>query len=119
MFSDVALSYNPSDKRYKNLKGKFAINPLTKKELPIIEDKYITIEKGTGIMKVSAHATADIEIIIKNKLEIIECIDKNGYTNENAGEFRNLERFDVREKVVEKLLKEKMIKKNWTHWEWS
>ena len=111
MFSDVALSYNPLDKRYKNLKGKFAINPLTKKELPIIQDKYITIEKGTGIMKVSAHATVDIEIIIKNKLEIIECIDKNGYTNENAGEFRNLERFDVREKVIEKLLKEKMIKK--------
>ncbi len=103
MASDVALAVNPEDKRFENLIGQFAISPLTKKELPIISDEYIEMEKGTGVMKVSAHATIDIDIINKNNLEIKESITKDGTMNDLAGEFSGMDRMEAREKIVQKL----------------
>lgn len=84
IFSDVAIAINPNDKKNQHLIGKKVINPLNKKHLPIISDEYIDINFGTGFMKVSAHAVKDIDIINKNNLEIVECIDKDGLMNENA-----------------------------------
>ncbi|EPJ17636.1 tRNA synthetases class I family protein, partial [Chlamydia psittaci 01DC11] len=63
MFSDVAIAINPSDIKAKNLLGKLVINPLTKKEIPIIASELIDKDFGTGLMKVSAHAMDDFNII--------------------------------------------------------
>lgn len=103
MFSDVAIAVNPKDDSMNHLIGKTAISPLTGKKLPVIGDSYIEIGKGTGAMKVSAHAEADIQIIKSNKLEIIECIDKQGNMNELAGELKGMNRFEARKAVVAKL----------------
>ena len=111
LFSDRAIAINPKDEKLKHLIGKIAINPLTKIELPIIADDYIEISKGTGAMKVSAHAEADYEILTNNNLEIVECIDKNGIMNDHAMEFKGLNRFDAREKIAEKLKNENRISK--------
>ena len=101
MFSDVALAVNPKDESKKHLIGKFAVNPITNKKLPIISDEYIDIKMGTGIMKVSAHAINDIEIIQKHNLEIIECIDKKGLMNNNAMFVKGMDRKSARNKVFE------------------
>ncbi|WP_412031827.1 valine--tRNA ligase [Metamycoplasma buccale] len=109
--SDVALAINPSDKRASELVHKFVINPLTKEKLPIILSNKIDPNFGTGIMKVSAHAIDDIEIIRDNNLEIKECIDKDGKMNELALEFKGLDRFDARNAIFEKLTKENLVTK--------
>ncbi|MBW0594507.1 valine--tRNA ligase [Mycoplasmopsis anatis] len=100
LLSDVALVYNPEDKRYKHLQGKFAIHPITKRKLPIIEDDYVDKDFGSGVMKLSAHAEVDIEIIKKHGLEIIETIDKRGYINSPNSTFDKLERFEAREAIA-------------------
>ena len=111
LFSDVAIAINPRDKRFIKFVGKKAINPLTKKLLIIIKDKYVQMDKGTGAMKVSAHATADIDIIKNNDLQVIECIDKQGKMNKIAKEYSGLDRFVARKQIIEKLSKLKMIDK--------
>lgn len=103
LLSDVALVYNPEDTRYKHLQGKFAIHPITKRRLPIIEDSYVDKDFGSGVMKLSAHAEVDIEIIKKHNLEILETIDKKGYINAPGSEFDKLERFAAREAIAKYL----------------
>lgn len=100
LLSDVALVYNSEDKRYEHLQGKFAIHPITKRKLPIIEDDYVDKDFGSGVMKLSAHAEVDIEIIKKHGLEIIETIDKRGYINSPNSTFDKLERFEAREAIA-------------------
>nr|WP_033161481.1 valine--tRNA ligase [[Mycoplasma] collis] len=109
--SDVALCVNPKDARYKHLIGKNVIHPFTKKTIPIISDEYIDVDFGSGIMKVSAHSAIDIDIINKNKLEIKESINKDGKMNSLALEFENLDRFEARTKIYEKLKNENLIDK--------
>ncbi|MCP4336689.1 MAG: valine--tRNA ligase [Mycoplasma sp.] len=111
MYSDVALAINPNDERFKSLVGELAISPLTNEELPIITDEHIDIEKGTGIMKLSAHAAIDIDIIKRNNLKIKESISKDGTMNKLAKELEGLDRMEARLKIVEKLkLKKCLIK---------
>lgn len=69
MFADVALMVNPKDKKNKELIGKVALIPLTKREIPIIADLYVDPKFGTGIVKVTpAHDFNDFEIAKKHKL---------------------------------------------------
>ncbi|MEA4276496.1 valine--tRNA ligase [Mycoplasma sp. 21DD0573] len=102
LLSDVAVVFNPNDSRYKDLEGEVVIHPITKKELPIIPDEYVDIEFGSGLMKLSAHAEVDIDIIKKHNLEINETISKDGLINYPAlPEFHGLERFVAREKIAQ------------------
>ncbi|MGL5643786.1 MAG: valine--tRNA ligase, partial [Metamycoplasmataceae bacterium] len=109
IFSDVAIAFNPYDKKNKVFLGKKVLNPLTNELLPIITDEYVDQKFGSGFMKVSAHATADIDIIIKNNLEIKECINKDGLMNELAMEFVGLSRSDARKKIEKKLLSNDLL----------
>ncbi|MGL5205794.1 MAG: valine--tRNA ligase [Metamycoplasmataceae bacterium] len=111
IFSDVAIAFNPNDKMNKMFKGKKVLNPLTNELIPIITDKYVDEKFGSGFMKVSAHATADIDIIIRNNLEIKECINKDGLMNELAMEFANLPRPEARNRIEKKLLSDGLIVK--------
>ncbi|UUM20513.1 valine--tRNA ligase [Mycoplasma sp. 2045] len=102
LLSDVAVVFNPNDSRYKDLEGQVVIHPITKKELPIIPDEYVDINFGSGLMKLSAHAEVDIDIIKKHNLEINETISKDGLINYPAlPEFHGLERFVAREKIAQ------------------
>ncbi|WP_324672928.1 valine--tRNA ligase [Mycoplasma sp. 888] len=112
LLSDVAVVFNPNDSRYKDLEGQFVIHPITKKELPIITDEYVDINFGSGLMKLSAHAEVDIDIIKKHNLEINETISKDGLINYPAlPEFHGLERFVAREKIAQFLQDNGYIKK--------
>lgn len=111
IFSDVAITFNPKDKSKKKFENKKVINPLTNNLIPIITDEYIDPNFGSGFMKVSAHALNDIDIILKNNLEIKECIDKNGLMNNLSMEFAGLTRLVAREKIYEKLKCDNLIVK--------
>ncbi|MDJ1646370.1 valine--tRNA ligase [Mycoplasma phocimorsus] len=110
LFSDVAVLYNPADERFKHLKNKKIIHPLLNKELPILSDEYIDMKFGTGLMKLSAHASNDIEIIKKLGLEINETIDESGILY-NANQFNNLDRFTARKEIIKYLKEQNFIEK--------
>ncbi|UUD35884.1 valine--tRNA ligase [Mycoplasmopsis citelli] len=103
LLSDVALVFNPKDKRYQKFLGQKVIHPLTGKAIPILESDYVDPNFGTGVMKLSAHAEADIEIIQKLNLEIIETIDKSGLINAPGSSFDKMERFEARQAIAKYL----------------
>jgi len=79
------------DKTGVEIKGLKAINPLTKKEIPIFISDYVMITYGTGaIMAVPAHDTRDYEFAKKYQLEITEVIKggdiaKEAFTDTETG----------------------------------
>lgn len=111
LLSDVAVVFNPNDERFKHLEGSYVIHPLTGERLPIIGHEYVDPEFGTGLMKLSAHAEADINIIQELGMEIRETIDKNGLINAPKSQFDKLERFDARVKIAQYLLENNFIEK--------
>ncbi|UUM20059.1 valine--tRNA ligase [Mycoplasma sp. 1578d] len=103
LLSDVALVCHPKDKRYVQFLGQNVIHPLTGKIIPVLASDYVDPEFGTGVMKLSAHAEADIEIIQKLNLQIVETIDKNGFINAPDSQFNKMERFQAREAIAQYL----------------
>jgi valyl-tRNA synthetase len=107
IFADVAIAINPKHKLAKQLKGKKAINPLTQAEIPIIEDKTVVLEFGTGMLKITPyHDQTDWEIWKRHEKEIalpFAVIDRNGRLTNVDKEFEGLKVGVAREKVLEKL----------------
>ncbi len=104
MFGDVAVFVNPKDKRYKHLIGKKVINPANEEELPIMGDEYVDIDFGTGAMKCTpAHDPNDFALSTKYNLARIKVMDENAKMNEVCGEFKGLDRYECRDKLVEKI----------------
>ncbi|MBR5755457.1 MAG: valine--tRNA ligase [Erysipelotrichaceae bacterium] len=107
MFGDVCIVVNPNDEKVNHLIGKKAINPANGQELPIIGDEYIEIGFGTGIMKCTpAHDPNDYQIALRHNLEMPICMNEDGTMNELCGEFNGLDRFECREKLLEKYKEE-------------
>lgn len=111
MLSDVAIVYNPTDKKYLNLKDSIVVHPLTNKEIPLIADDYVDKKFGSGLMKLSAHAEADIDIIKKHNLEIKESINKDGIIEFENSIFNGFNREEARIKIVEYLKQRDLILK--------
>lgn len=110
LFGDTAVAVNPNDERYKDLVGKNVILPLVNKLIPIIADEHADPEFGTGIVKITpAHDPNDFEVGNRHNLERIVCINPDGTMNENALEFKGLDRFIAREKLIVKLKEEDLL----------
>jgi len=97
LFADTAVAVNPNDERFKDLIGKTAIIPICNREVPIIGDEHVDIEKGTGCLKVTpGHDFNDFEIGKRNNLPIINVLNKDGTFNKNAPEIEGLKAKDAR-----------------------
>ena len=105
MLGDTAVAVNPKDKRFISLIGKRVILPLSNREIPIISDKRIDMDFGTGALKVTPSSSqVDFEIAKNNKLEAIEIIDKKTRMTEKAGKkYAGLKIMECREKVIQDL----------------
>ena len=104
IMADVAVCINPNDERYLHLKGKHILIPLINREIPIIQDEYVTMDFGTGCLKVTpAHDINDYEIGLRHKLPVIDIIDDNGALNEKATILIGEDRFVARKKIVKML----------------
>ncbi|OGQ11877.1 MAG: valine--tRNA ligase [Deltaproteobacteria bacterium RBG_19FT_COMBO_46_12] len=102
MFGDTAVAVNPEDGRYQSVIGEKIILPVIHREIPVIADRYVDIEFGTGCLKITpAHDFNDFEIGLNHRLEQIKVIDEAGRMNENAGPYQGLDRFECRNQVVE------------------
>ncbi len=112
IFADVALFVNPSDSRYHEYVGRFAINPLTGYQLPILADRRVLIEFGTGVLKCTpAHDFKDYEMASENNLPLNSCCEKGGVLNEKTGPWKGRHFKTIRDEVVNYLDKGSLLVK--------
>ena len=104
IFGDSAICINPTDTRFKHLKGKKAIVPICNRIVPIIEDEYVDIEFGTGCLKVTpAHDENDKVLGDKHGLEVIDIFNEDASLNSFGLHFEGKDRFVVRKEVTKEL----------------
>jgi valyl-tRNA synthetase len=104
IFGDSAICINPTDTRFKHLKGKRAIVPICNRIVPIIEDEYVDIEFGTGCLKVTpAHDENDKVLGDKHGLEVIDIFNEDASLNSFGLHFEGKDRFVVRKEVTKEL----------------
>jgi valyl-tRNA synthetase len=112
MLGDTAVAVNPIDKRYRDWIGKKVILPLVNKEIPVIADEYVTLDFGTGALKITpAHDPNDFLIGIKHSLEMVKVIGNDGKMSDEAGRYKGLDRFECRKKVLEDLKADGLLEK--------
>jgi valyl-tRNA synthetase len=104
LFGDTAIAVNSEDERFKHLIGKVAIVPLCGREIPIIADAHVDLEKGTGCLKVTpGHDFNDFEIGKRNNLPIINILNLDGTLNDYGMEFKGMSAKEARKKVARRL----------------
>jgi valyl-tRNA synthetase len=105
MLGDTGIAVHPRDERYKALVGKRVRHPFfPERGVPIVADEAVDPDFGTGAVKVTpAHDPTDFEIGERHDLEQVNIFDELARTNEYAGRFRGLDRYDARRAVLEKL----------------
>ncbi len=112
IMGDVAVCINPKDPKNTWLKGKKVIVPKVGRVIPIIEDRYVEIEFGTGCLKVTpAHDVNDYALGQKYNLETIDIFNPNATISEAAGMYVRMDRFDCRKQIVEDLKAENLVEK--------
>lgn len=83
--------------------GKYVINPLTGKKMPIWIANYVLADYGTGaVMGVAAHDDRDNDFAKKYDLEIIPVIDEDDKMI-NSGQFDGMNKDEAFDKIIEKL----------------
>ena len=101
ILGDSAVCVHPDDERYQHLVGKNVIVPIVNRAVPIIADRYVDREFGTGALKVTpCHDPNDWNLGHAHNLAFIQVIDDNGNMNEEAGVYNGLTREQCREKIV-------------------
>ena len=116
IFGDSAICINPTDTRFKHLKGKKAVVPVCNRIIPIIEDEYVDIEFGTGCLKVTpAHDENDKVLGDKHKLEVIDIFNEDASLNSFGLHYEGKDRFVVRKEIVKELKEKGFLVKTEVH----
>lgn len=116
LMGDVALAAHPDDLRFSTLFGSLFIHPVTKKQIPLIADKAIDPDFGTGVVKITpAHDPLDYEIAQRHNLPMINIMTTDGKVNENGAPFEGMTFQDARQAVVAYLRKEGHLIKEEAH----
>ena len=104
MLGDTAVAVNPDDDRYKSFKGKKVLLPIVNRELPIVEDSYVDMEFGTGVVKITpGHDPNDFEVGKRHNLEEINILNDDATINANGGKYEGMDRYAAREAIVKEL----------------
>ncbi len=104
IMGDTAMCINPKDPKNSWLKGKKVIVPLVNRVIPVIEDRYVEIEFGTGCLKVTpAHDTNDYMLGKTHNLETIDIFNADATISEAAGMYVGMDRMDVRKLIAKDL----------------
>jgi valyl-tRNA synthetase len=113
MLGDTAVAVNPTDERYRDLRGSIIELPLTRREIPLITDDFVDPEFGTGAVKITpAHDPNDYEMGVRHNLPQVVVIDQQAKMTREAGaDYAGLDRYKAREKVVEELEKLGLLEK--------
>ncbi len=118
MLGDSAVAVNPNDERYKKMIGKTAVLPILNRKIPIITDRLIDKEFGTGAVKITpAHDYFDSQVADQNKLPYHKVVDEIGKIINIGGDFDGLKIAAAREKILDELRRLNLIEKeeDFTH----
>ncbi len=112
IMGDTAMCINPKDPKNAWLKGKKVIVPLVGRVVPVIEDRYVEIEFGTGCLKVTpAHDKNDYMLGKNHNLETIDIFNEDGTLAEAAGMYVGMDRFDCRKAIAKDLAEAGLLEK--------
>lgn len=112
IMGDTAMCINPKDVKNTWLKGHKVIVPLVNRVIPVIEDRYVDIEFGTGCLKVTpAHDKNDNMLGKKHNLETIDIFNDDATIAEVAGMYVGMDRFECRKAIAEDLQKAGLMEK--------
>ncbi|WP_338245834.1 valine--tRNA ligase [Maricaulis maris] len=114
VLGDSAVAVHPDDERYQHLIGKTIMLPIANVEIPIVADEHADPEQGTGCVKITpAHDFNDFEVGKRHDLPKVNILDREArLLNEDDGtggldripaEWRGLDRFEARKKLVAKM----------------
>ena len=85
MLGDTAVAINPDDERYHYLKGRQVWLPIVNKPIPVVEDSYVDMEFGTGVVKITpAHDPNDFEVGKRHNLPEVNILNDDATINENG-----------------------------------
>jgi len=116
MLGDTAVAVHPKDRRFTHLKGKVAVLPLMRREIPIVFDDMVDPRFGTGAVKVTpAHDPNDFQTGQRHDLPSVIVMDERGVMNDNAGDFRGIDRFEARARIIQALADAGYLDKVETH----
>ena len=112
MLGDTAVAVNPKDERYAYLKGRMVWLPIVNKAIPVVEDEYVDMEFGTGVVKITpAHDPNDFEVGKRHNLPEVNIMNDDATINANGGKYEGLDRYEARKQIVEELEKEGLLVK--------
>ena len=112
IMGDTAMCINPKDPKNTWLKGKNVIVPLVNRVIPVIEDRYVEIEFGTGCLKVTpAHDTNDYMLGKTHNLETIDIFNADATISEAAGMYVGMDRMEVRAQIAKDLADAGLLEK--------
>ena len=104
IMGDTAICVHPEDERYKHLHGRKARVPLINRLIPVITDEYVTMEFGTGALKVTpAHDMNDYQLGLKHQLEVVDILNDDGTLGPDAQIYVGEDRFEARKKIAAEL----------------
>ena len=104
IMGDTAMCINPKDPKNQWLKGRKVIVPLVNRVIPVIEDRYVDIEFGTGCLKVTpAHDTNDYMLGKTHNLETIDIFNADGTISDQSTLYVGMDRFDCRKQIAKDL----------------
>ena len=104
IMADRAIAINPKDERYTDIHGFNVRIPISKEEIPIILDDYVTTDFGTGCLKVTpAHDWNDYAIGQKHNLEVIDILNADGTLNKKGLQWEGMNRFQARRNIADYL----------------
>ncbi len=100
ILGDTAVAVHPQDPRYQKFIGKMVIVPMLGREIPVIADEYVSMEFGTGALKITpGHDPNDYERNDRHGLPVISVLDESARVNAHGGPYQGLERFEARKKL--------------------
>jgi valyl-tRNA synthetase len=112
ILGDTAIAVNPNDERYKGFVGKFAYVPLIDRKIKIIADDYVTMDFGTGALKITpAHDMNDYQLGQKHNLEIVDVLNEDGTMSKAAQLYIGEDRFEARKKIAVELEEKGFVSK--------
>ena len=112
MLGDTAVAVNPKDERYAHLKGRSVWLPIVNKAIPVVEDEYVDVDFGTGVVKITpGHDPNDFEVGKRHGLPIVNIMNDDATINENGGKYAGLDRYEARKQILEELKEEGLLGK--------
>lgn len=100
IMGDTAMCINPKDPKNHWLRGHKVVVPMVGRVVPVIEDRYVDIEFGTGCLKVTpAHDANDYMLGKTHNLETIDIFNPDGTIAEAAGMYVGMDRMDCRKQI--------------------